>query len=132
LYGMHGWDCPNLLWELSRTRRELLSAQQLLNRNTSEAIVQKDDHSRDACKYVLLSHPEPSRKSYDKRVAERVEKLWKERTPTEAMLALSKIQEEEREADSPIISSYYGGNIRHYLAEEEERRVWREVHPRGF
>ena len=119
LYGMHPWDCPNLLWELSRTRRELLSAQQLLNRNTSEAIVQKDDHVRDACKYVLLSHPEPSKKSYDTRVAERIDKLWKERTPTEAMLLLSKVQEEEREADSPIISSYYSGNIRHALAQED-------------
>jgi hypothetical protein len=123
LYGMHPWDCPNLLWELSRTRRELLSAQQLLNRNTSEAIVQKDDHSRDACKYVLLSHPEPSRKPYANRVSERVDKLWKERTPTEAMLSLSKIQDEEREAEAPAMS-YYGGNIRHVLA-ELQAQAWR-------
>jgi hypothetical protein len=132
---MHGWDCPNLLWELSRTRRELLTAQQLLNRNTSEAIVQKDDHSRDACKYVLLSHPEPTRKPHDTRVSERISKLWKERSPTEAMLSLSKIQEEEREEDSPV-SSYYGGNIRHALAELQPRpggSTGRQyAHPRGF
>ncbi len=135
LYGMHGWDCPNLLWELSRTRRELLSAQQLLNRNTSEAIVQKDDHVRDACKYVLLSHPEPTKKPYDRRVAERFDKLWKERSPTEAMLGLSKIQEEEREADSTV--SYYGGNIRHFLAQQQRRSGGsltgrRYAHARGF
>ncbi len=122
-YGLHPWDCPNLLWELTRTRRELLTAQQLLTRNTSEAIVQKDDHVRDACKYVLLSHAEPSRKPYDKRVAERVEKLWKDRSPTEAMLELSKIQQEEREHDT-FVSNYTGGNIRHALAELQVQ-AWR-------
>ena len=45
------------------------------------------------------------------------------------MLQLSKIQEEEQEAESTM--SYYGGNIRHYLA-EEERRVWGEARARGF
>ena len=63
------------------------------------------------------------------RVAVRVEKLWKERTPTEAMLELSRIQEEEREQDCTITS--YGGNIRHALA-EEQARLWREAHARGF
>lgn len=47
--GMHPWDCPNLLWELMRTRRVKLTAQQLLSRNVSEAIVDKDNHARDAC-----------------------------------------------------------------------------------
>jgi len=130
VYGMHGWDCPNLLWELMRTRREMLTAQQLLTRNASEAIVQKDDHARDACKYVLLSYPEPARKTLERRVAERVDKLWKEKTPTEAMLQLSKIQEEERERDNSV-TTYYGGNIRHALA-QEERKILREAHARGF
>jgi hypothetical protein len=40
--GLHNWDCPNLLWELMRTRRVKLTAQQLLSRNLSEAIVDKD------------------------------------------------------------------------------------------
>jgi hypothetical protein len=66
-----------------------------------------------------MSHPEPTRKSYDQRVAERVDKLWKTRTPTEAMNALSKIQEEEREAEST--STYVGGNIRQALAEEARK-----------
>jgi|SRR5579859_131310 len=59
-YGLHPWDCPNLLWELLRCRREKLSAQQLLSRNVSERIVDKDNHARDAMKYVLMSLPEPS------------------------------------------------------------------------
>src|SRR5205807_6048955 len=61
--GLHQWDCPNLLWELMRARRVKLTAQQLLSRNASEAIVDKHNHARDACKYTLLSHPEPTTKS---------------------------------------------------------------------
>jgi hypothetical protein len=103
-----------------------------MSRNLSEAIVDKDNHAADASKYIVMAHPEPSKKPYDKRVAERVEKLWKDRTPTEAVLQLSKIQQEEREAEEPEMH-YYGGNIRHYLAEEEEeRRVWWEARARGF
>ena len=59
--GLHNWDCPNLLWELMRTRRVKLTAQQLLSRNLAEAIVDKDNHARDVMKYIIMSHPEPSR-----------------------------------------------------------------------
>jgi hypothetical protein len=120
VHGMHGWDCPNLLWELMRTRRELLTAQQLLTRNASEAIVQKDDHARDCMKYLLLSYPEPARKTLQRRVAERVDKLFKENDMTTAMLGLSKIQDEEREKE-PGQPTYYGGNIRQRLAEEARK-----------
>ena len=41
-FGLHPWDCPNLLWELMRCRREKLSPQQLLSRNVSERIVDKE------------------------------------------------------------------------------------------
>ena len=102
-----------------RTRRVKLSAQQLMSRNLSEAIVDKDNHAADASKYVVMSHPEPTKKSYDARVAERLGKLWKEQDPTTAMLQLSKIQEEEREADSTM--SYYAGNIRHALSLEARK-----------
>jgi len=68
--GMHAWDCPNLLWELMRTRRVKLTAQQLLSRNASEAIVDKDNHARDAMKYVLMSHPEPAWKTKRQLIAE--------------------------------------------------------------
>ena len=43
--GLQHWDCPNLLWELLVARRVKLTAQQLLSRNTSEAIVDKDNHA---------------------------------------------------------------------------------------
>jgi hypothetical protein len=43
-----------------RTRREQLTASQLMRKNPIEAIVDKDNHLRDALKYILLSLPSPS------------------------------------------------------------------------
>jgi len=59
-FGLFQDGCPNLLWELMRTRREQLSAAQLMRKNPTEAIVDKDNHLRDALKYILLSLPSPS------------------------------------------------------------------------
>ena len=59
-FGLFPDGCPNLLWELMRTRREQLSAAQLMRKNPSEALVDKDNHLRDALKYILLSLPGPS------------------------------------------------------------------------
>jgi len=59
-FGLFHDGCPNLLWELMRTRREQLSAAQLMRKNPTEAIVDKDNHLRDALKYILLSLPSPS------------------------------------------------------------------------
>jgi len=74
-YGLHPWDCPNLLWELMRCRREKLSAQQLLTKNASERIVDEDNHARDAMKYVLMSLPEPSRMGPHDQVRETAKQL---------------------------------------------------------
>jgi hypothetical protein len=73
--GLHDWDCPNLVWEMMRLRREKLTAQQLLSRNVSEAIVQKDNHAWDASKYLFMSHPEPSYKTAKQLAAEAVRHL---------------------------------------------------------
>jgi len=73
--GLHDWDCPNLLWEMMRTRRVKLTAQQLLNQNVAEAIVDKDNHATDACKYVVMSHPEPSTKTLREIAAEAIAPL---------------------------------------------------------
>jgi hypothetical protein len=71
--GLYNWGCPNLLWELMVARRQKLTAQQMMSRNVSEAIVDKDNHARDAMKYFLMMQPEPSRKSLERRVGERVQ-----------------------------------------------------------
>jgi hypothetical protein len=73
--GLHNWNCPNLLWELMRTRRVKLSAQQLLSRNASEAIVDKDNHARDAMKYVIMSLPQPTTKTLQQLAGEAVAPL---------------------------------------------------------
>lgn len=84
--GLHNWDCPNLLWELMRTRRQRLTAQQLLTRNLSEAIVDKDNHARDTMKYVLMSHPEPTLKSLKEKAYEAVKPLIDAGDLTSAMI----------------------------------------------
>src|SRR5205814_5412268 len=54
-FGLFTDGCPNLVWELRRARRAQLTAQQLLTKNQSEAIVDKDNHLRDCLKYLVLS-----------------------------------------------------------------------------
>jgi hypothetical protein len=63
IYGIHNDGCPNLLWELRRTRRAELSASQLVLRNPTERIVDKDNHLRDALKYLCLALPAPTEKT---------------------------------------------------------------------
>src|SRR6476660_2621165 len=43
-----------------RTRREQLTARQLISKNPSEGIVDKDNHLRDCLKYIVHSQPKPS------------------------------------------------------------------------
>lgn len=73
--GLHNWDCPNLLWEMMRTRRVKLTNQQLLTRNVAEAIVDKDNHARDAAKYLTMSHPEPTIKTMQQIAKEAVAEM---------------------------------------------------------
>lgn len=84
--GLHNWDCPNLLWEMMRARRLKLTGQQLLSRNTSEAIVDKDNHARDACKYLVMSHPDPPGKTPHELAAEAVKPLVEVGDLTSAMI----------------------------------------------
>jgi hypothetical protein len=70
--GLHQWDCPNLLWELMEARRVKLTATQMMSRNPSDALVQKDNHARDCAKYYIMSMPEPTQKTVEQRVQERL------------------------------------------------------------
>lgn len=121
IFGLHNEGCPNLLWELRRTRRDELTPTQLAKKNPTEKIVDRDNHLRDALKYLCLTLPEPTRKSFDQRVAERVEKLPWGKDPTTSMLEAMKIQNEERQRYNPQ-PTYYGGNIRQRMAEEAKNR----------
>ena len=106
-YGLHPWDCPNLLWELMRCRREKLSAQQLLSRNVSERIVDKDNHARDAMKYVLMSLPEPSvMGAYDQK-RETLKQLVEMGDLTSAMIRYQQLSAESQTIRRPIFLGRY-------------------------
>jgi hypothetical protein len=100
--GLHNWDCPNLLWELMRTRRVKLTAQQLLSRNTSEAIVDKDNHARDACKYILMSRPEPRVKTFRERTLEVTRPLAEQGDLISAYIRYLQMKAEEEDEGLPI------------------------------
>lgn len=61
--GLHNWDSPNLLWEMMRMRKRKLTAVQLMSRNPTEEIIDKDNHGLDAAKYLVMSLPEPTLKT---------------------------------------------------------------------
>ena len=76
-FGLHNLGAPNLLWELRRARRAQLSPLQLVNRNPTEKIVDKDNHLRDCLKYMLLAQLAPPEKSWQQRAMQRMAPLVK-------------------------------------------------------
>lgn len=98
IYGVHNNGCPNLLWELRRARREELTATQLVTKNPTEKIVDKDNHLRDCLKYIALSLPEPSRKTPQMKAYEAAEGL----DATSAMIRYNQVLAREQAAQRPI------------------------------
>lgn len=96
-FGMHPWSCPNLLWELMRTRRRKLSAQQLLTKNVSEEIVDKDNHLRDSLKGIIMSLPDPTEYTTEEKIQKRLSGL----DPTTAMIKYMEAKREIEEEDTP-------------------------------
>lgn len=115
-YGAHPWDCPNLLWELLQTRRKKLTAQQLMTQNRSEEIIDKNNHARDCLKYLLMSQPEPAKKSIEQRLAEHMEKYD---DLTTAMAKRGQMMKEIHQEEQPI---YMGRNGRQLMAGRDRRR----------
>jgi len=93
--GLHNWDSPNLLWELMRTRRIKLSAHQLLSRNLGEAIIDKDNHARDAMKYVVMSQPEISVKTLEQKATDAVKPLIEAGELTSAVIRYQQFMEQQ-------------------------------------
>jgi len=98
-YGVHNDGCPNLLWELKRTRREKMSATLLQRKNPSEAIVDKDNHLRDALKYLVLSLPEPTSKPLEMQLAQRTQGLT---DMTNVALTAGKLRDEIAKRAAPV------------------------------
>ena len=71
---------------MMRSRRLKLNAQQLLSRNTSEAIVDKDNSATDAFKYLVMSHPDPPRNTPHELAVEAVRPLMEVGDLTSAMI----------------------------------------------
>ncbi|HWZ44655.1 MAG TPA: hypothetical protein VNW97_14355 [Candidatus Saccharimonadales bacterium] len=111
VYGMHNDGCPNLLWELRRTRREELSATQLVNRNPTEKIVDKDNHLRDALKYLVLSLPEPQEKPAVMKAMEAMQGI-PEDDVTSRMIRYQAAMERAKVEDGPIALGRRGQMLR--------------------
>jgi len=121
-YGLHHWDCPNLIWELMRARRVKLTGQQLLSRNVAEAIVDKDNHARDAMKYVLMSNPEPTKKSVEQRVREAIKPLIEEGDFTSAMVRRLQIVALEAHKEPARLGRYIPRRVLRAYRSAELRR----------
>ena len=98
VYGIHNDGCPNLLWELRRARREELSSSQLVSRNPTERIVDKDNHLRDCLKYLCLALPEPTAKPAMLRAQEAIKGL----DATSAMIRWNQIMAESEKEEAPV------------------------------
>lgn len=105
-YGLHNWDSPNLIWEMMRTRRVKLTSQQLLSRNTSEAIVDKDNHATDAAKYLVMSHPEPTLKTTRQIAAEAIAPLAEQGDLTSASIRYAQIMGQQQDNRPARIGRY--------------------------
>lgn len=101
-YGLFLDGCPNLLWELMRTRREQLSASQLMRKNPTEAIVDKDNHLRDALKYILLSLPRPSEIPAQLTCEQIVEEAFANGTQGTLAVRMAQFEAKERAKFEPI------------------------------
>lgn len=123
-YGVHNDGCPNLLWELRRARREELSAVQLVNKNPSERIVDKDNHLRDALKYMVSAFVEPEKGTPETRAAAAVAKLGlpKEDITSRMMWYQDALLRERAKDDAPVIYMGRRGIFKKILAEARQRR----------
>jgi hypothetical protein len=110
-FGLHNEGCPNLLWELRRTRREQSTPSQLTNRNPSEKIVQKDNHLRDCLKYLVLAMPGPAEKTWQMKAAEAVAPLAALGDLTSALIRYSQMK---AEAEPPYKPVHLGRRWRQY------------------
>lgn len=73
--GLHEYDCPNLLWELKRAKRVEMTARQLMTKNQSDALVDKNNHARDAFKYLTGTIRRAAKKPLHEEMDEKLQGL---------------------------------------------------------
>jgi hypothetical protein len=106
--GLHPYDCPNLLWELLRTRRAQLSATQMTSKNPTEKIVDKQNHARDAFKYLYFS----VRRAAEVPLGERLQKVVEGLNPTSAQMAAQRFWAENLRKKAKTVSMRTKGKMR--------------------
>ena len=110
-FGVHNEGCPNLLWELRRTRRAESTPNQLATKNPTEKIIDKDNHLRDCLKYLLLTRPNPAEKTWQMKAAEEIAPLFEARDFTSARVRYLQKKAEAEASNRPI---YIGRPRRRY------------------
>lgn len=101
-YGLHPWGCPNFLWEMANIRRVQYTATQLMLRNPSEAIVDKNNHLHDGGKYVVMSRPEPTDRPLEMRIKEAVKPFVEAGDLTNALIQANLVREQMEEESEPV------------------------------
>ncbi|HEY6351677.1 MAG TPA: hypothetical protein VI636_19930 [Candidatus Angelobacter sp.] len=103
VYGLHNDGCPNLLWELRRARREELSAGQLVNKNPTERIVDKDNHLRDCLKYIVSAFLEPENQTPEMRAQAAISNIPKEDVTSRMIWFQDAMLKEKAQGSAPRI-----------------------------
>jgi hypothetical protein len=101
-FGVHNEGCPNLLWELRRTRRAESTPNQLATKNPTEKIIDKDNHLRDCLKYLLLALPNPAEKTWQMKAAEANAPLFEAGDFTSAHVRYLQMKAEAEVSNRPI------------------------------
>jgi hypothetical protein len=101
-FGVHNEGCPNLLWELRRTRRAESTPNQLATKNPTEKIIDKDNHLRDCLKYLLLTMPNPAEKTWQMKAAEEIAPLFEAGDFTSARVQYLQKKAEAEASNRPI------------------------------
>lgn len=94
--GLHPWDNPNLLWELWRMRRAELTGLQLMSRNPTEKIIDKDNHAWDAFKYLVMSLP----KATPIPLASKIKEILETLNPSSAQIRIQQVISQEKSSST--------------------------------
>jgi len=73
--GLHPYDCPNLVWEMRRAKRVQLTARQLLTRNPSESLQDKNNHALDCLKEMTGTLRNPTDVPFEEELQEKLEQV---------------------------------------------------------
>lgn len=117
MFGVHNEGCPNLLWELRRARREELSSGQLVHKNPTEKIVDRDNHLRDCLKYLCLAFVEPAKPTPEMIAAEAIKDIPLS-DPASRVIRWQDAYADAKAADTPPVIPI-GRRGRHILAKLE-------------